>query len=102
LKADVSERWSGWSDIKIIAALDTSASMVYRLRKQPVEEGFAALLNRKQRATPVPRIFDSEKEAKIDRDRLLQSAQEMRTLDLAAFGEQGWGEILPNLSGMKL
>jgi hypothetical protein len=31
-----------------------------------VEEGFAAVLNRKQRATPaVPRIFDGEKEAKL-------------------------------------
>ena len=44
LKADVSERGPGWSDSKIIAALDTSASMVYRVRKQLVEEGFAAVL----------------------------------------------------------
>jgi transposase len=66
LKADVSERGPGWSDSKIIAALDTSASMVYRVRKQLVEEGFAAVLSRKQRATPaVPRIFDGEKEAKL-------------------------------------
>jgi hypothetical protein len=35
-------------------------------RKQLVEEGFAAVLSRKQRATPaVPRIFDGEKEAKL-------------------------------------
>ena len=40
--------------------------MVYRVRKQLVEEGFAAVLSRKQRATPaVPRIFDGEKEAKL-------------------------------------
>ena len=66
LKADLSERGPGWSDSKIIAALDTSASMVYRVRKQLVEEGFAAVLSRKQRATPaVPRIFDGEKEAKL-------------------------------------
>jgi transposase len=66
LKADVSEAGPGWSDSKIIAALDTSASMVYRVRKQLVEEGFAAALSRKQRATPaVPRIFDGEKEAKL-------------------------------------
>jgi hypothetical protein len=51
LKADLSERGPGWSDSKIIAALDTSASMVYRVRKQLVEEGFAAVLSRKQRAT---------------------------------------------------
>ena len=66
LKADVSEAGEGWSDSKIISALDTSASMLYRVRKQLVEEGFAAVLSRKQRATPaVPRIFDGEKEAKL-------------------------------------
>jgi transposase len=66
LKADVSGDGPGWSDSRIIAALDTSASMVYRVRKQLVEEGFEAVLNRKQRATPaVPRIFDGEKEAKL-------------------------------------
>jgi hypothetical protein len=32
LKADVSEAGPGWSDSKIIAALDTSASMIYRVR----------------------------------------------------------------------
>jgi hypothetical protein len=66
LKADVSEAGPGWSDSKIIAALDTSVSMVYRVRKQLVEEGFEAVLSRKQRKTPaVPRIFDGEKEAKL-------------------------------------
>src|SRR6266446_5363727 len=66
LKADVSERGEGWSDSKIIAALETSESMVYRARKQLVEEGFEAVLSRKQRALPaVPPIFDGEKEAKL-------------------------------------
>ena len=66
LKADVSDASEGWSDDKIIVALDTSASMVYRVRKQLVEEGFEAVLSRKRRATPaVPRIFDGEKEAKL-------------------------------------
>lgn len=66
LKADVSEVGEGWSDSRIIKALETSASMVYRVRKQPAEEGFEAVLNRKPRATPaVPRIFDGEKEAKL-------------------------------------
>src|SRR5438034_8669344 len=50
LKADVSEAGDGWSDSKIIAALETSASMVYRVRKQLVEEGVEAVLSRKQRA----------------------------------------------------
>ena len=66
LKADVSDASEGWSDDKIIVALDTSASMVYRVPKQLVEEGFEAVLSRKPRATPaVPRIFDGEKEAKL-------------------------------------
>jgi hypothetical protein len=66
LKADVSDGGEGWSDSRIIDALETSASMVYRVRKQLGEEGFEAVLNRKQRATPaVARIFDGEKEAKL-------------------------------------
>jgi hypothetical protein len=66
LKADVSEAGEGWSDSRIVEALDASPSMVYRVRKQLVEEGFEAVLSRKQRATPaVPRIFDGEKEAKL-------------------------------------
>src|SRR5690349_6885563 len=61
LKADVSDAGEGWSDNEIIRAPDTSASMVYRVRKQLVEEGFAAVLSRKQRATPaVQRIFDGD------------------------------------------
>ena len=66
LKADVSESGEGWSDNRIIKALETSASMVYRVRKQLVEEGFEAVLSRKQRSTPaIARIFDGEKEAKL-------------------------------------
>ena len=66
LKADVSEAGEGWSDGRIIEALETSASMVCRVRKQLVEEGFEAGVSRKQRATPaVARIFDGEKEAKL-------------------------------------
>ena len=66
LKADVSEAGEGWSDSRIIKALDTSESMVYRVRKQLVEEGFAAVLRRKPRARPaVPQIFDGEKEARL-------------------------------------
>jgi hypothetical protein len=66
LKADVSDAGPGWSDSRIIAALDTSPSMLYRVRKQLVEEGFEAVLSRKQRATPaVARIFDGEKEARL-------------------------------------
>jgi hypothetical protein len=66
LTADVSEAGEGWSDNQIIEALATSASMVYRVRKQLVEEGFEAVLSRKPRAAPaIPKIFDGEKEAKL-------------------------------------
>ncbi len=40
--------------------------MVYRVRKQLVEEGLEAVLSRKAPAAPaVPRIFDGEKEARL-------------------------------------
>src|ERR1700687_5360963 len=66
LKADVSGGGAGWSDSGVMRALDTSPSMVYRVRQQLVEEGLEAVLSRKQRATPaVARIFDGEKEAKL-------------------------------------
>ena len=66
LKADVSDAGEAWSDSRIIEALETGPSMVYRVRKQLVEEGFEAALSRKQRVAPaVPRIFDGEKEAKL-------------------------------------
>ena len=66
LKADVSEQRDGWSDRRISEALDCSVSLVEITRKQLVEEGFEAVLRRKQRMTaPVPRIFDGEKEARL-------------------------------------
>ena len=66
MKADISEAGEGWSDSQIIEAFETSVSMVYRVRKQLVEEGLEAVLSRKRRAAPaVPRIFDGEKEAKL-------------------------------------
>ena len=66
LKADVSEAGEGWSDSRIMEALETSATTVYRTRQQLVEEGFEAVLSRKQRTRPpVAPIFDGEKEAKL-------------------------------------
>src|SRR6202521_2909953 len=65
LKADVSEGGEGWSDSRIIKALETSVSMIYRVRKQLVDEGFEAVLSRKQRTTPAvarlaPNIWPSK------------------------------------------
>jgi len=66
LKADVSQAGEGWSDSRIIEALETSVSMVYRVRRQLVKEGLEAVLSRKAPARPsVPRIFDGEKEARL-------------------------------------
>ena len=66
LKADISQAGAGWSDSKIMEAFDASASMVYRVRQQLVEEGFEAVLSRKTRATPaIAKVFDGEKEAKL-------------------------------------
>jgi transposase len=66
LKADVSEAGEGCSDSRIVEALETSVSMVYRVRRQLVEEGLEAVLSRKAPARPsVPRIFDGEKEARL-------------------------------------
>jgi transposase len=66
LKADISAAGEGWSDSRIVEALETSVSMVYRVRRQLVEEGLEAVLSRKAPARPsVPRIFDGEKEARL-------------------------------------
>ena len=66
LKADVSEDGEGWSDSRIVEALETSATTVYRTRQQLVEEGLEAVLSRKKPSRPsVLPIFDGEKEAKL-------------------------------------
>jgi len=66
LKADISEAGEGWSDSRIVKALDTSVTTVHRTRQRLVEEGFDAVLRRKPRERPsIPRIFDGEKEARL-------------------------------------
>jgi homeodomain-containing protein len=66
LKADVSEAGEGWSDSRIMEALEVSAALVYDVRRQLVEEGFEAAVTRKKRSRPpTPSIFDGEKEAKL-------------------------------------
>ena len=89
LKADVSEAGEGWSDSRIVEALETSVSMVYRVRRQLVEEGLEAVLSRKAPARPsVPRIFDGEKEARLIALACSQPP-EGHALEPASFGEQG-------------
>jgi len=66
LKADASELGESWSDNQIVEALDTNESMVWRVRRQFVEEGLEAVLSRKQRESPaIMPIFDGEKEARL-------------------------------------
>src|ERR1700733_2747065 len=66
LKADVSDAGEGWSDGRIIKALDTSATTVYRTRQRLVEEGFDAALGREPRErSSIPLIFDGEAEARL-------------------------------------
>jgi hypothetical protein len=58
-KADVSEPGEGWSGGRIVTALDTSLSTVSRTRQLLVEEGFEAVLRRKQSPNSARRrLFD--------------------------------------------
>lgn len=66
LKADSGGGRAGWEDARIAEALETSASTVYRTRRQLVEEGLEAALSRKKHDTArTPRIFDGEAEARL-------------------------------------
>jgi hypothetical protein len=59
LKADAGAHGEGWSDGRIIDALDTNKSMVTRVRQQFVEEGLEAVLSSKQRAALRSRPFST-------------------------------------------
>jgi hypothetical protein len=66
LKADVSKAGEGWSDSRIVKALETSLSTVFRTRQRLVEEGFEAVLTRKHSPNSARRrIFDGAAEAKL-------------------------------------
>ncbi|MGH9808773.1 MAG: IS630 family transposase [Terriglobia bacterium] len=66
LKADVSDTGEGWSDGRIVKALDTSPATVARTRRRLVEEGFDAVLTRKHSPNSArKRIFDGAAEAKL-------------------------------------
>ena len=66
LQADVSDAGEGRSDSEIAHALGASITLVQRTRRQLVEEGLEAALNRKVRVTPpVAPIFDGERAAKL-------------------------------------
>ena len=74
LKADAGAHGEGWSDGRIVEALDTNMSMLTRVRQQFVEEGLEAVLSRKQRANPaITSIFDGEKRGAPDGARLFHA-----------------------------
>jgi hypothetical protein len=92
LKADISEAGEGWSDNRIIKALETSASMVYRV---PEATG-----GRRLRGCVEPQAtggtsgcadFRRRERSKTDRAGLFQASQRARALDPAAVGEKGCG-----------
>src|SRR5476651_1725013 len=66
LKADVGDAGEGWSDSRIVRALDTSLATVARTRQRLVEEGFDAVLTRKHSPNSArKRVFDGAAEAKL-------------------------------------
>ncbi len=66
LKADQSERGPGWSDEQISDALDVTVQTVERVRKQLVEEGFDAILSRREYKQKVSRKkIDGDVEARL-------------------------------------
>lgn len=66
LKADQGLLGEGWSDRRICQALESNEMMVFRVRRQLVEEGMQAVLSRKKRETPpIKPIFDGEAQARL-------------------------------------
>ena len=66
LKADVSDAGEGWSDSRIVKALDTSVAPVARIRQRLVEDGLDAVLTHKHSPNSArKRVFDGAAEAKL-------------------------------------
>jgi transposase len=65
LKADQGPGGPGWVDERIAEAVEVSQSTVARLRKQYVEQGLAAALNRRAPRRVYPRKLDGEQEARL-------------------------------------
>ncbi len=91
LKADVSQAGDSWSDSRIIKALEASLSMVYRVRKQLVEEGFEVGVE-PQTARDASGCADLRRRegGQADCLGLFQTAQGTGALDLAVAGEERW------------
>ena len=66
LKADQSDDGPGWSDERISEALDVTVQTIERVRKQLVEEGFDAVLSRREYKQKVSRKkIDGDMEARL-------------------------------------
>jgi len=66
LKADQSDDGPGWSDERISEALDVTVQTIERVRKQLVEEGFDAVLSRREYKQKVSRKkIDGDMEVRL-------------------------------------
>jgi transposase len=65
LKADQSSEGPGWVDEAIAEAVETSQPMVSRVRKQYLEEGLEAALNRRPPNRKYRHKLDGEQEARL-------------------------------------
>ena len=66
MKADQGQRGPSWSDEKISDALDVTVQTIERIRKQLVEEGFDAVLARRQYTQKISRKkIDGDVEAHL-------------------------------------
>ncbi len=65
LKADQSPEGPGWVDEHIAEAVETSQPTVSRVRKQYVEQGLKAALNRRAPRREYRRKLDGEAEARL-------------------------------------
>lgn len=66
LKADAGEHGPAWTDEQIVEAFEVGARTVQSIRKQFVEEGLTAAIERKKQCRlSRQRVLDGEKEAKL-------------------------------------
>ncbi len=65
LKADQGPKGAGWADERIAEAVEVSQPTISRIRKQYVEEGLDAALNRRAPNREYHRKLDGEQEARL-------------------------------------
>lgn len=65
LKSDQGPEGPGWVDARVAEAVETSQPTVSRMRKQYVEEGLEAALNRRAPNRVYARKLDGEQEAQL-------------------------------------